>query len=79
MDVTELVQKAAGFQGSRQGQSPGELGRQMQMRGRQFWESSGLADIGAEKVARGLGWFSIGLGLVELLMPRAVDVRCSVV
>ncbi|SFE27490.1 hypothetical protein SAMN05216167_11234 [Spirosoma endophyticum] len=25
-----------------------------------------------EKVARGLGWFSIGLGLVEVLAPRPV-------
>lgn len=27
----------------------------------------------AERVARGLGWFSIGLGLAELLMPRAMS------
>jgi hypothetical protein len=26
----------------------------------------------ARKVARGLGWFSIGLGLAELLMPRTI-------
>ena len=25
-----------------------------------------------ESIARGLGWFSIGLGLAEILMPRAM-------
>lgn len=32
-------------------------------------------DRTADAVAKGLGWFSIGLGLVELLAPRAVA-RC---
>jgi hypothetical protein len=27
---------------------------------------------GADRLARGLGWFSIGLGLTELLAPRAI-------
>lgn len=31
-----------------------------------------LARVSAEKLARGLGWFSIGLGLAQLLAPRAV-------
>jgi uncharacterized membrane protein len=31
-----------------------------------------LKRINAEKLARGLGWFSIGLGLAEVLAPRGV-------
>jgi uncharacterized membrane protein len=33
---------------------------------------SGLKNINGEKLARGLGWFSIGLGLAEVLAPRGV-------
>ncbi|HEV7377021.1 MAG TPA: SRPBCC family protein [Pyrinomonadaceae bacterium] len=33
---------------------------------------AGLKNISAEQLARGLGWFSIGLGLAELLAPRAI-------
>src|SRR5687767_8189370 len=32
----------------------------------------GLPNASAKKLARGLGWFSIGLGLAELLAPRAI-------
>lgn len=32
----------------------------------------GIKNGNAEKLARGLGWFSIGLGLAEALAPRAV-------
>src|SRR5947209_15646940 len=32
-----------------------------------------LQNMDAQQVARGLGWFSIGLGLAELLMPRVVS------
>jgi hypothetical protein len=32
----------------------------------------GLKNINAEQLARGLGWFSIGLGLAELLAPRGI-------
>src|SRR3954463_3788576 len=32
----------------------------------------GLKNLSAEQVARGLGWFSIGLGLAEFLAPRAI-------
>ena len=31
-----------------------------------------LDNSNAEKLARGLGWFSLGLGLAELLAPRAI-------
>lgn len=32
----------------------------------------GLPAAGAKRLARGLGWFSVGLGLTELLAPRAI-------
>jgi uncharacterized membrane protein len=32
----------------------------------------------AQRLARGLGWFSIGLGLAELLAPRAIAKICGV-
>lgn len=35
-------------------------------------EQGALSNRSAEKLARGLGWFSLGLGLAELLTPRAV-------
>ena len=34
--------------------------------------NTGNSATGAEQLARGLGWFSIGLGLAELLAPRAM-------
>lgn len=44
--------------------------------GRQEKESGkkrgGLKNLSAEQLARGLGWFSLGLGLTEVLAPRAV-------
>src|ERR671938_390501 len=33
---------------------------------------SALMGLDKEQLARGLGWFSIGLGLAELLAPRGV-------
>jgi uncharacterized membrane protein len=38
----------------------------------ELWQQAPLRDIGPERVARALGWFSIGLGLAQLLAPRAV-------
>ena len=32
----------------------------------------GLQSASAKRLARGLGWFSVGLGLTELLAPRAI-------
>src|ERR687893_380049 len=32
----------------------------------------GLPSTTAKRLAKGLGWFSIGLGLAELLAPRAI-------
>jgi len=33
---------------------------------------TGLPNTSAKRLAKGLGWFSVGLGLAELLAPRAV-------
>jgi uncharacterized membrane protein len=41
-------------------------------RSAKLWQQAPLRDIGPERVARALGWFSIGLGLAQLLAPRAV-------
>jgi uncharacterized membrane protein len=35
-------------------------------------ERTGLKNLSAEQLAHGLGWFSIGLGLAEVLAPRGV-------
>jgi uncharacterized membrane protein len=35
-------------------------------------QQAGLKNLNAEQLARGLGWFSIGLGLAELLAPRGI-------
>lgn len=35
-------------------------------------QRTGLRNTNADKLARGLGWFSIGLGLAEVLAPRVV-------
>src|SRR5918994_2690107 len=32
----------------------------------------GLPSSSAKRLAKGLGWFSVGLGLTELLYPRAI-------
>lgn len=42
-----------------------------------LWQRSGLGKVGTEKLARGLGWFSIGLGLAELFAPRLVARVCG--
>src|SRR5881392_3634442 len=35
-------------------------------------QRGGLLNINAEQLARGLGFFSLGLGLAEFLAPRAI-------
>lgn len=41
-------------------------------RGRDGRKPGGLKNLNEEKLARGLGWFSIGLGLAEVLAPRGI-------
>src|ERR1043165_9426374 len=38
----------------------------------------GLPKSSAKKLAKGLGWFSLGLGLTELLAPKAIAKTCGV-
>ena len=73
MNVTEVVARSGTLQGSRAPARATDLNRQ----GAKLWKQTGLERIGAERVARGLGWFSIGLGLAELLAPRAVARLCG--
>ena len=78
MNVTQLVSKTGLLQGSK---APNQYGSRTQMptqsKSAQLWEQSGLKSIGAERVARGLGWFSIGLGLTELFAPTLVARLCG--
>lgn len=56
----------------------GESGREWRSQGRERkerrvgGEGNGSAPINDERLARGLGWFSIGLGLVEVAAPRTI-------
>jgi uncharacterized membrane protein len=52
-----------------------ELTQQAPPAGRELGDGerqSALKYVDAEQLARGLGWFSIGLGLAEVLAPRAI-------
>jgi uncharacterized membrane protein len=40
--------------------------------GMQGWRGGALADVDEERLAKGLGWFSIGLGLAEVAAPHVV-------
>ena len=40
--------------------------------GAQVWRHAPFRDIGPERAARALGWFSVGLGLAQLVAPRAM-------
>ena len=46
-------------------------------RSAQLWQHEPLRRVSADRMARGLGWFSIGLGLAELLAPRTVARLCG--
>ena len=50
-------------------------GRSLQSAARSYWNQlkpSALVGGKEEQIARGLGWFSIGLGVAELVAPRAL-------
>jgi uncharacterized membrane protein len=78
MNVTQLATRTGLLQGSRSA-SPYAAPQRTPQRSKatELWEQTGLKDIGAERLARGLGWFSIGLGLTELLAPRLVAKLCG--
>ncbi len=40
-------------------------------------EEQARSDANVERLARGLGWFSIGLGLAEILAPRMIARLCG--
>ena len=51
-------------------------GRSARAAARSYWhraKPSGFVSGNEEQLARGLGWFSIGVGLAEVLAPRAVE------
>jgi uncharacterized membrane protein len=74
MKMTDLVSKSGVFQG---GRAPSPTQSALHQRSTELWRKSGLEEIGAQRVARGLGWFSIGLGLAELLAPSLIARLCG--
>lgn len=42
-----------------------------------LWQHAPLKQVGAERMARGLGWFSLGLGIAELVAPQVVARVCG--
>lgn len=74
MKMTDLVSKSGFLQGSR---APSPTHKALQQRSTQLWQKTGLENIGAQRVARGLGWFSIGLGVAELLVPGLIAKLCG--
>lgn len=74
MNVSELLSGSGMLQGS---PAPARGRPTVHERSSELWEKSGLKEIGAERVARGLGWISIGLGVAELLAPRAIARLCG--
>jgi uncharacterized membrane protein len=57
---------------SRQGAGQTRQGARGNQTGGGQEQGGTLMNLSAEKLARGLGWFSIGLGLAEVLAPRGV-------
>jgi uncharacterized membrane protein len=50
-----------------------QAGREVQTQARQNGQQqNSLMNMNPEQLARGLGWFSIGLGLAEVLAPRGI-------
>jgi uncharacterized membrane protein len=63
---------ATGSQGSWTSPRTGSALQGTAQRATQQLERTVLEKVSAERLARGLGWFSVGLGLAELLLPGAV-------
>jgi uncharacterized membrane protein len=70
MAVTQLGTRS-GLQGSRA--QPLARAREALNSGTEQLQNTVLNKVSAERLARGLGWFSIGLGLTELLAPRLIN------
>jgi uncharacterized membrane protein len=76
MNARQLAENAGLLQGSpRPSAAPSRLSRALSSG--ELWRGTGLDRIGAERVARGLGWFSIGLGVAELLAPSLIGRLCG--
>ena len=76
MNVRQLAENSGLLQGSpRPTGTPSRLSQALDSG--ELWRETGLDRLGAERVARGLGWFSIGLGLAELLAPSVVARLCG--
>ena len=76
MNMRQHAENSGLFQGSpRPTGTPSRLSQALNSG--ELWRETGLDRIGAERVARGLGWFSIGLGLAELLAPSVVARLCG--
>jgi uncharacterized membrane protein len=80
---TKRQEQESGEQGEAAGQSPlaggirdGLTGPEAPVNGREFGSGQRQGAlkkyVDGEQLARGLGWFSLGLGLAELLAPRGV-------
>jgi len=64
------LQQARQYNGSSSG--PG-AGTQFAERGpSKGWQQSGSTDRGTERLAKALGWFSLGLGLAQIAAPESV-------
>jgi uncharacterized membrane protein len=63
---------ATGSQGSWTSSRTGSALQGTAQRATQQLERTVLEKVSAERLARGLGWFSVGIGLAELLLPGAV-------
>jgi uncharacterized membrane protein len=74
MNLTDLVSKSGLLQGSR---APSGTREALHQKAGELWQSGRLAEIGPERIARGLGWFSIALGLAELLTPGLIARLCG--
>ncbi len=76
MSVRQLAENTGLLQGS-----PSPSGRASRatraLETGELWRATGLDRIGTERVARGLGWLSIGLGLAELLAPSLIAHLCG--
>ncbi len=66
-DLTQLPQSSGGAQ-----RRKAPSARSRSRRGRDEQKPGGLKNFSGGQLARGLGWFSIGLGLAEVLAPRGV-------
>jgi uncharacterized membrane protein len=76
MNVRQLAEHTGLLQGSpRASSAPSGVSRALTSG--ELWQQTGLEQVGSERVARGLGWFSIGLGLAEVLAPSLVARLCG--